>query len=86
MVDKGRGVILLGVGLSFATVPIVDLAFAILGFGLAELELLSAFAWTLTVVDVVVGVDLRGTLPSVVVVFGFAKLVLVAATNNPGVT
>ena len=78
VVDKGRGAILLGVGLSFATVPIVDLVFATLGLGFAVFELLSAFAWTLTVVEVVVGGDGRGTLPRVVAMLCFAKLVLVA--------
>ena len=53
-VNKGRGTILLGVGLSFAAVPIVDLALSTLGLGLAGLEVLSAFAWTLMVVEVVV--------------------------------
>ena len=61
VVYKGRGVILLGVGLSFASLPSVVLAFATLGLGFAELEVLDAFAWTLTVV-VVVGGEVRGTL------------------------
>ena len=86
VVDKGSGAILLGEGLSFATVPIVDLAFTTLGLVLAELAVLSAFAWTLTVIEVVFGGDVRGTLPGVVGGFGFAKLMLVAATSNPGVT
>ena len=55
VVDKGRGVILLGVGLPFASLPVIGLAFATLGLGFAELEELDAFAETLTVVDVVVG-------------------------------
>ena len=54
LVDKGRGAILLSVGLSFVIVPTVDLAIATLGIGLDELDVLSAFAWTLTVVEVVV--------------------------------
>ena len=33
VVDKSRGAILLDVGLSFAAVPIVDLAFPTLGLG-----------------------------------------------------
>ena len=86
VVDKGRGAILLGVGLSFAIVPIVDFAFTTLEFGLAELVVASAFAWTLTAIEVVVGGDVRGALPGVVAVLGFAKLVLVAGTNNLGVT
>ena len=86
VVDKGRGVILLGVGLSFATLPIVDLPFGTLGLGFAELAVLGAFPWTLTVFDVVVGGEVRGTLPGVVAVVGFAKLAVVAATNNPGIT
>ena len=83
LVDKGRGVIPLGVGLSFASLPTVALAFTTLGLGFAELELLDAFAGALTVVDVVVGGEIRGTLLDVVVVLDFVKLVLVAATNNP---
>ena len=55
VVDKGRGVIRLGVGLSFASLPVVALGFATLGLGFAEHEVLGAFAWTLTVVDVVLG-------------------------------
>ena len=35
--DNGRGAILLGVGVSFAIVPIVDFAFTTLALGLAEL-------------------------------------------------
>ena len=66
--------------------PIVDLVFATLALGFAELDVLSAFAWTLVVIEVVAGGNVRGALPGVVVVLGFAKLVLVAATNNPGVT
>ena len=73
VVDKGRGVILLGVGLFFASLPNVALAFSTLGLGFAELEVLAAFAWTLTVVVVViVVVEVRGTLLSVVAVLGFA--------------
>ena len=72
VVDKGRGVILLGVGLSFASLPNVVLAFATLGLGFAELEVLAAFAGTLTVVDVVVGKERRGTPLGVVAVLGFA--------------
>ena len=83
VVDKGRGAILLGVGLSFAALPIVALAFATLGLGFAELALLGSFAWTCTVFGVVVGAEVRGTLPDVVAVLGFAKLVLVVATNKP---
>ena len=60
VVDKGRGVILLGVGLSFASLPVVTLAFATSGLGFAELEVLDAFACALTVV-VVVGGEVRGT-------------------------
>ena len=55
IVDKGRGIILLGVGLPFASLPVTGLAFATLGLSFAELEELDAFAETLTVVDVVVG-------------------------------
>ena len=66
--------------------PNVGLAFTTLGLGLAELAVLSAFAWTLTVVEVVVGGDGGGTLQGVVAGLGFAKLVLVAANSNPGVT
>ena len=69
-VDKGRGMILLGVGLPFASLPIVALAFATPGLGFAELEVLDAVAWTFTVV-VVVGGEVRGTLFSVVAVLGF---------------
>ena len=57
--------------------PNVGLAFTTLGLGLAELAVLSAFAWTLTVVEVVVGGDGGGTLQGVVAGLGFAKLVLV---------
>ena len=86
VVDKVRGIILLlGVGLPVATVP-VGLAFATLALGLAELDVLSAFASALAVVEVAVRGDVRGALPGVVAVLGFAKLVLVAAPNNPGVT
>ena len=70
VVDKGKGVILLGVGLSFATVPIADLAFATLGLGSAVLDVLSAFAWTLTLVEVVVAGEVRSALPGMVVVLG----------------
>ena len=66
------GIILLGVGLSFATVPFVDLAFTTLGLGFSELEVLDAFACTLTVVDVVVGGEVRGTPLGVVAVLVFA--------------
>ena len=86
VVDTGRGQILLGVGLSFGIVPNVDLAFAILGLGLADLEILSDFDWTLTDVEVVVGGYVRRTLPVVVAWLGFGKLVLVAAHSNPAVT
>ena len=78
VVDKGRGIILLGVGLSFASLPIVALAIATVGLGFAELEVLDAFAGALTVV-VVVGGEVRGTLLSVVAV-------LVMAISNPGFT
>ena len=71
VVDKGMGVILLGVGLSFASLPVVGLAFTTPGLGFAELAVLDAFAWTFTVV-VVVGGEVRGTLFSVVAVLGFA--------------
>ena len=79
VVDKGRGIILLGVGLFFASLPVIVLAFATPGLGFAELEELDAFAETLTVVDVVIGGEVRGTL-------GFAELVLVVATSDPGFT
>ena len=72
VVDRGRGITLLGVGLSFASLPVVALGFATLGLGFAELEELDAFAETLTVVDVVVGGEVRGTLLLVVAVLGFA--------------
>ena len=65
---------------------IVALGFATIGLGFAELELLSAFAATLTVVDVVVGGEVRGTLPGVRAVLGFAKLMLGGTTSNPGFT
>ena len=55
VVDKGRGIILLGVGLSFASLPVVALAFATPELGFAELEELDAFAWALSVVDVLGG-------------------------------
>ena len=77
---------MLGVGLSFAAVHIVDLAFATVGLGLSELGVLSAFDWTLKVVEVVDGGDVRGTVPGVVAVLGLAKLMLHAATSNAGVT
>ena len=87
VVYKSRStILLLGVGLSFATVPIPVLAFATLGLGLAELDVLSAFAWALTVVDVVVVGDIRGTSQGVVAVLYFVKLVLVTANSNPCVT
>ena len=85
VVDKGRVVILLGVGLSFAYLPNLALAFATLGLGFAELEVLDAFAWTLTVV-VVVGGEVRGTLLVVVAVLDFAYLAFVVAISNPGFT
>ena len=72
VVDKGRGIILLGVGLPFASLPVVALAFATPGLGFAELEELDGFAETLTVVDVVIGGEVRGALFSVVAVLGFA--------------
>ena len=72
VVDKGRGVILLGVDLSFASLPVVALAFATLGLGFAELEVLVVLAEALTVVDVVVGGEVRGTPLGVVAVLGFA--------------
>ena len=83
VVDKGMGVILLGVGLSVAFLPVVAFAFVTLGLGFAELEILATFAETLTVV-VFVGGEVRGTLASVVALLGFAKLVLVVDTSNPG--
>ena len=86
VVDKGRGVILLGVGLSFASLPTVALAFATLGLGFAEPEVLDAFAGTLAVVVVVVGGEVRGAFLGVIAVLGFAELVLVVATSNPGFT
>ena len=72
VVDKGRGVILLGVGLSFASLPVVAFEFATLGLGFAELDVLDAFAAVLTVVDGVVGGEVRGTPLGVVAVLGFA--------------
>ena len=69
---KGRGTILIGVGLSFASLPIVALSLATLGLGFAELEVLDAFAETFTVADVVVGGEVRGTPLGVVAVLGFA--------------
>ena len=70
VVDKGRRTILLvGVGLYFGTLPIVDLPFATIGLVFAELGVMSAFAWTHTLVEVVVGTDIRGTLKGVVAVF-----------------
>ena len=76
---------LLAVGMSFDSLPVVALGFATLGFGFAELVVQGAFAGTLTVVDVVVGGEERGTLRGVVALLGFAKLVLVVAISNPGV-
>ena len=70
--DKGRGVILLGVGLPFASLPVVALEFATLGLGFAELNVLDAYTAVLTVVDVVVGGEVRGTPLGVVAVVGFA--------------
>ena len=72
VVDKGRGIILLGVGLPLASLPVTGLASATLGLGFAELAELDAFAETLTVVDVVVGGEVRGTPLGVVAVLGFA--------------
>ena len=86
VIDKDWGIILLGVGLSFATVPIVDFEFATRGLGFAERDILGAFAGTRTVVDVVVRGEVRGTLPGVLAVLGFSKIVVVDATSNPGVT
>ena len=71
VVDKGRGMILLGVGLSFACLPVIGLAFATPRLGFAELAVLDAFAETLSVVDVVVGGEVRGTPLGVVAVLGF---------------
>ena len=73
IVDKGRGLILLGVGLSFASLPVVALAFATPGLGFAELAVLDAVAGAFTVVVAfVVGGEIRGTPFSVVAVLGFA--------------
>ena len=72
VVDKGRGVILLGVGLPFACLPVVAFVFATLGLGFAEPDVLDAFAAVLTVVDVVVGEEVRGTPLGVVAVLSFA--------------
>ena len=73
VVDKGRGVILLGVGLSFASLPVVALACATPGLGFAELAVLDAVAGAFTVVVAfVVGGEIRGMLCSVVAVLGFA--------------
>ena len=52
--------------------PVVALAFATLGLGYAELVVLDAFAAVLTVVDVVVWGEVRGTPLGVVAVLGFA--------------
>ena len=78
------GAILIGVGLSFPTVHIVTLAFTTLGHDVAELDVLRAFAWALTVVEVLVGGDVRGSLPCVLSGLCFAKLERVAATSNHG--
>ena len=78
VVDKGRGrILLLGVGLSFTTVPIVDLAFATLGVVFAELDVMNAFAWR-DVVEADLGGDIRATLPGLVAGLGLMKLVLVS--------
>ena len=66
------GIILLGVGLPFASLPVIGLAFTTLGLGFAELEELDAFAETLTVVDVVVGGEVRSTPLGEVAVLSFA--------------
>ena len=64
---------LLGVGLRFASLPIVALAVATLGLGFAELAVLDAVAEAFTVVVAfVVGGEIRGTLFSVVAVLCFA--------------
>ena len=62
--------LLAGVGVSFAAVPIVELVYATLGFAFAEIVVLRAFD-VLTVVRAVVGGGPRGSLPGGVV---FAKL------------
>ena len=82
-VEKVRCAIVLGVGLSFTIVHFVDLAFPTVVHGFAMLVVLRAFAWTLILVEVVVGGDIRGTVPEVLDELFFAKLVLVAATSNP---
>ena len=71
--------------MSFPCLPIVDLAFATLGHGFSELDVLGAFAVTFTVVAVVVGGEVRVTLPGMVAVLSFARLVLVVAISNLGV-
>ena len=72
VVDKGRGVILVGVGLSFASLPVAAFGFATQGLGFAELNVLDAFTAVLAVVDVVVGGEVRGTPLGVVAVLGCA--------------
>ena len=71
-VDKGRGIILLGVGLPFASLPVIGLAFPTPGLSFAELEVLDAFAETLTVVDAVIGGEVRGMPLGEVAVLSFA--------------
>ena len=71
-VDKGRGIILLGVGLPFASLPVVTLAFATPGLGFAELEELDGFAETLTVINVVIGGEVRCMPLGEVAVLSFA--------------
>ena len=73
---------LVGVGVAFARVPFAELAFATLAGTFAELEVLKAFAELTVFCEPVVGGELRGVLPGVVVGF----VLLDAATNNPGVT
>ena len=80
---KYRGTIeLVGVGVAFATVPFVELAFAALGDAFAEAGALQDFAVLTMLCELVVVGKLRGVLTGGVV--GFA--VLGAATSNPGVT
>ena len=73
--------LLLGVGLSFAAVPFLKLPFASAEVGLAKLEELIAFA-ILTLVETIAAGDVRDIFPGAV---EFGKLVLLSATNNPGV-
>ena len=81
VVANGSGTMLLaGVGITFATAPVVEQVFATLGTAFAELVVLSGFA-VLAVVSAALGRNARGTLPGAV---GFEKLG--AATNIPGVT